>query len=210
MARAILVIGQSGSGKSRSLKNFKANEVGVIQCVPKDLPFRNSLKTIVTTDYQKIKDVLTKSKAKTLVIDDANYLMTCEYVYSQVTGYDKFNNIATNFYDLINYIQNFVQEDKTVYILMHEDVNDVTGVVKPKTVGKMLDEKVCVEGLFTIVLRCVNNLGEHKFFVNNNGCAKSPEDMFESQSIENDLKYVDDVIREYYGINDKKGEQTND
>ena len=200
MARAILVIGQSGSGKSRSLKNFAPNEVGIIQCVTKDLPFRNSLKTVVTTDYNKIKEILIKSKAKTLVVDDANYLMTCEYVYSNVAGYDKFNNIATNFYDLINFIQNQVPQDKTVYILMHEDVNDVTGNVKPKTVGKMLDEKICVEGLFTIVLRCVNNLGEHKFFVNNNGCAKSPEDMFESQAIENDLKYVDNVIRDYYGI----------
>ena len=200
MARAILVIGASGSGKSRSLKNFKPNEVGVIQCVPKDLPFRSTLKTVVTTSYNDIKAFLVKAKVKTLVIDDANYLMTTEFVYSQEKGFDKFNVIATNFYDLINFIQNVVPQDKTVYILMHEDVNDVTGVVKPKTVGKMLDEKICVEGLFTIVLRCMNTMGQHKFFVNNSGCAKSPEDMFESDEIENDLKHVDDVIRDYYGI----------
>ena len=79
---------------------------------------------------------------------------------------------------------------------MHEDENEVTGVVKPRTIGKLLDEKVCVEGLFTIVLRCK----EHKFYTNNSGCAKTPEEMFDKDEIDNDLKFVDKTIREYYNL----------
>ena len=193
MGVPVLVLGKSGSGKSRSIKNL--TNVGLVKVIEKELPFKNDLKFIQTSDYNTIKQVLLKSQVNSIVIDDAGYLLTNEYLFSSTKGYDKFTDIAVNFYDLIRYIVSQLPREKIVYIMMHEDEDAVTGQVKPKTIGKLLDEKVCVEGLFTIVLRCI----DHQFYTNASGCAKSPEDMFEQQTIENDLAVVDSKIREYYG-----------
>ena len=196
MGVPVLILGKSGSGKSRSIKGL--TNVGLIKVIEKELPFRNELKFLSTSNYDVIKQVLLKSQANSIVIDDAGYLLTNEYLFSSTKGYDKFTDIAVNFYDLIRYITT-LPKDKIVYIMMHEDEDNVTGQVKPKTIGKLLDEKVCVEGLFTIVLRCV----DHMFYTNGSGCAKSPEDMFETQTIENDLAIVDSKIREYYNMEAK-------
>lgn len=198
MAFPVLIIGRSGSGKSRSLKNFKPEELGVIKVIEKEFPFRSELKSVQTSDYATVKAILLKAQAPSVVIDDAGYLLTDEFMTrSSEKGYDKFTELANNFYDLVKFVQLQLPKEKIVYFIMHENENDVTGEVKPKTIGKLLDEKVCVEGLFTVVIRCV----DHKFYVNNSGCAKSPEDMFETDEIENDLKIVDEKIREYYGGN---------
>lgn len=197
MGVPVLILGRSGSGKSRSIKNFKSDEIGVIKCIEKELPFRNNLKTLNTSDYSQIKGALLKGKALSYVIDDAGYLLTDEFMRrASEKGYDKFTELASNFYELINFITRQLPREKIVYIVMHEDENEITGVVKPKTIGKLLDEKVCVEGMFTIVLRCV----EHKFITNGSGCAKTPEEMFLEEEIENDLKLVDSTIRDYYNI----------
>lgn len=197
MGVPVLILGRSGSGKSRSFKNFKSEEIGVIKCIEKELPFRNNLKTLNTSDYSQIKGALLKGKALSYVIDDAGYLLTDEFMRrASEKGYDKFTELASNFYELINFITRQLPREKIVYIVMHEDENEITGVVKPKTIGKLLDEKVCVEGMFTIVLRCV----EHKFITNGSGCAKTPEEMFLEEEIENDLKLVDTTIRDYYNI----------
>lgn len=197
MGVPVLILGRSGSGKSRSIKNFKSDEIGVIKCIEKELPFRNNLKTLNTSDYSQIKGALLKGKALSYVIDDAGYLLTDEFMRrASEKGYDKFTELASNFYELINFITRQLPREKIVYIVMHEDENEITGVVKPKTIGKLLDEKVCVEGMFTIVLRCV----EHKFITNGSGCAKTPEEMFLEEEIENDLKLVDTTIRDYYNI----------
>ena len=206
MGIPVLIIGKSGSGKSRSLKNFSKEQIGIIKVVQKELPFKNNLPSIVSKNYSEIKSILMKSKANSLFIDDAGYLLTSEFMNKRdEKGYDKFNTLAFNYYDLIEFIQNSLPREKIVYLVMHEDENDITGEVKPKTIGKLLDEKVCVEGLFTIVIRCVNESGMHKFYVNNNGCAKTPEDMFEYDEVENDLKLIDDTIREYWNLK-KEGE----
>lgn len=205
MAKCVLIIGRSGSGKSRSMKKFAENEMFVIKCVNKDLPFRSHLKEYVATNYDKIKAMLFKCPMKSICIDDSGYLLTDEFIRrNSEKTYEKFNDIATNFYDLITFCQTQLPNDKIVYFVMHENENEITGECKPKTIGKMLDEKVCVEGMFTIVIRCVNEAGDHKFYVNNNGCSKTPEDMFETDFIENDLKLVDSTIREYYGIEEEK------
>lgn len=198
MGIPVLILGRSGSGKSRSIKNL---DCGLIKIIEKELPFRNNLASITTSDYIKILQVLDKSKKNSIVIDDAGYLMTDEFM-RRVTekGYDKFSELAKNFYKLIEYITLNLPREKIVYLMMHEDENEVTGVVKPKTIGKLLDEKVCVEGLFTIVLRCI----DHKFFTNNSGCAKSPEEMFEEEEIDNDLSIVDKAIREFYNLDGGK------
>ena len=201
MGIPVLILGRSGAGKSRSIKNL---DCGVVKVIEKELPFRNNLKTVTTSDYGKISQILLASKKNSVVIDDAGYLLTDEFMRRATEkGYDKFTELANNFYNLIQFITLQLPRERIVYLFMHEDENDITGAVKPKTIGKLLDEKVCVEGLFTIVLRCI----DHQFYTNNSGCAKSPEEMFDTEVIENDLALVDQKIREYYNL---KGEQNND
>lgn len=204
MGIPVLILGRSGCGKSRSLKKFTNEELGVIKCIEKELPFRNNLKSITTSSYEDIQKVLFKGKVLSYVIDDAGYLLTDEFMRrTNEKGYDKFTELASNFYNLISFITNQLPREKIVYITMHEDENEVTGVIKPKTIGKLLDEKVCVEGLFTIVLRC----RDYKFITNGSGCAKTPEEMFSNVEIENDLKFVDETIREYYNLGGNENEK---
>ena len=201
MGIPVLVLGRSGSGKSRSIKNL---DCGIIKVIEKELPFRNNFKTVTTSDYTKIIQILMGSKKDSVVLDDAGYLLTDEFMRRATEkGYDKFTELANNFYNLIQFITVRLPREKIVYLLMHEDENEITGVVKPKTIGKLLDEKVCVEGMFTIVLRCI----DHKFYTNNSGCAKSPEEMFTTEEIDNDLQLIDKAIRDYYNL---EGGEEND
>jgi len=209
MGLGVLIIGKSGSGKSTSLRNFDPDDVGVINVIGKPLPFRNNLKTIQCTNYNDIKRLLMASTAKSIVIDDAGYLITDMFMRGHSTGakgnqvFELFNSIADEFYYLIRSIDQLPQ-DKIVYFIMHEDKNDY-GDITPKTIGKMLSEKVDVAGLFTICLRCVCEDGEHKFLTQTSGSdvAKSPIGMFPEKEIDNDLKMVDDTIRSFYGFHDK-------
>ena len=213
MAIPVLVIGRSGSGKTYSLKNFTADEVGIISVEKGRLPFKSNLKTVripkefgedINTyaklnvaRYSWIEMVIRKSKAKSIVIDDSQYLLVNElFDRSKEKTYDKFTDMARNFRDLIHYINELEDEEKIVYFLHHSEL-DSDGREKVKTIGKMLDEKLTVEGCFDIVLYCQ----DHKFFTQANGMstAKSPEGMFELE-IPNDLKAVDTAIRDYYGL----------
>ena len=213
MAIPVLVIGRSGSGKTYSLKNFTADEVGIISVEKGRLPFKSNLKTVripkefgkdINTyaklnvaRYSWIEMVIRKSKAKSIVIDDSQYLLVNElFDRSKEKTYDKFTDMARNFRDLIHYINELEDEEKIVYFLHHSEL-DSDGREKVKTIGKMLDEKLTVEGCFDIVLYCQ----DHKFFTQANGMstAKSPEGMFELE-IPNDLKAVDVAIRDYYGL----------
>jgi hypothetical protein len=207
----VLVIGKSGSGKSASLRNFKSSDVGVINVMGKPMPFKSDLKPYPTTDYAKVQLALNSGKVPSIVIDDAGYLITHEFMSRHSnTGkgnavFELYNDMADKFYSLIRSVLE-MPADKIVYFMMHEDKNDF-GDVKPKTIGKLLDEKVCLEGLFTIVLRCMTNgQGQHVFVTQTSGfdVAKSPMGMFDSIEIDNDLKAVDAAIREYYNINTKK------
>ena len=217
MAIPVLVIGRSGSGKTYSLKNFKADEVGVISVEKGRLPFRTDIKvlkvpkdptegqakdaaTLNAAKYKWIMQVVRKAKAKAIVIDDSQYLLVNElFDRTYEKGYDKFTSMAQKFRDLIHFINELEDEDKIVYFLHHSEL-DTDGREKVKTIGKMLDEKLTVEGCFDIVLYCQ----DHKFFTQANGqsTAKTPEDMFELE-IPNDLKAVDTAIREYYGMEEK-------
>lgn len=201
MGIPVLVLGRSGSGKSRAIKNL---DCGIIKVIEKELPFKNNIKTITTSDYVKICQVLLQSKKDSVVIDDAGYLLTDEFMRRATEkGYDKFTELANNFYNLVQFITLKLPREKIVYLNMHEDENEITGQVKPKTIGKLLDEKVCVEGMFTIVIRCV----DHKFYTNNSGCAKSPEEMFATEEIDNDLNMVDKAIRDYYNLGGNENDQ---
>jgi len=203
MAEAVLVMGKSGTGKSTSMRNFKKEELGVIGCEKARLPFKTQIKPYLTKDYAKIKSALVNGKAPTIVIDDSGYLITDEFMRrSNEKGYQKFTDLANHFYDLIIFIKEQVSSDKVVYLVMHEQENENTLEIRPKTIGKLLDEKVTLEGMFDIVLRSVKTEDGYFFKTQSNGydVAKSPMDMFEQELIENDLKMVDEVIREFYEI----------
>lgn len=205
MAIPVLIVGKSGSGKSTSLRNCTNNqEWGLINVLNKPLPFKGKIPQVVTDDYSVVMNTLAKSKAKSVVIDDAGYLITNYFMRNHSTKgagnaiFTMYNTLADNFWNLIEFIKT-LPEDKIVYINMHEEVNEF-GDIKPKTIGKMLDEKICLEGMFTIVLRCIQENGKHLFVTQSDGGAvsKSPMGMFESLEIDNDLLMVDKAIRDYY------------
>lgn len=208
MAEAILIYGKSGSGKTRSLKNFAEDEIFFVNVIDKRPPFRKKFRyEIATTDYNAIKAGLQKMPCNIAVIDDAGYLQTNEFMEGHsapkrgASSFDLFNSVADNVWQLIRFIKNEIQNDKRVYIMMHEISNDY-GEVKARTIGKLIDEKVCLEGMVTICLRCMTDGKRHWFRTQGgaNDIAKSPEDMFSSDEIENDLKAVDERIVEFYGI----------
>lgn len=210
MGIPVLIIGESGSGKSTSLRNFSPEEIGVINVSGKPLPFRTKINSINTDNYTVIEGALKKARTKSLVIDDCQYLMANEFMRSaKITGYQKFTDIALNFWTLIQVIIKELPADVIVYCLGHIE-RDANGNEKFKTIGKMLDEKITVEGLFTIVLKTLVQDGRYLFTTQTNGSdtVKSPMGMFNTPIIDNDLKMVDQTIRNYYGLN--KGGQTNE
>lgn len=201
MAIIVMIYGQSGTGKSTSLRNFNPEDVCIVNVSGKPLPFRNKHKTFNTDDYMAIDTAIKKAPAKSIVIDDATYLMTNEYMRTaKVTGYQKFTDMALNYFTLIKAAA-ALPDDRIVYFLGHSET-DVNGNEKFKTIGKMLDEKVTLEGLFTIVLKTVVQDGKYQFATKNSGqdTVKSPMGLFDDALIENDLAAVDAAIRDYYGI----------
>lgn len=201
MGVPILVLGASGSGKSTSMRNFDESEIGIFNVAGKPLPFRKKLPKVDNATYEKIYKVLKEPKLKKYVIDDSQYLMAFEsFDHAKETGYGKFTNMALNFRNLIDFIIRGTPADCIVYMLHHTELSE-DGKLKAKTLGKMLDNQLTVEGLFSIVLLCQVEGSEHFFITNSDGSnpAKSPMDMFEMK-IDNDLKFVDTSIREYYEI----------
>ena len=201
MAIIVMVYGQSGTGKSTSLRHFKPEDVCIVNVSGKPLPFKNKHKTFNTDDYMAIDAAIKKAPAKSIVIDDATYLMTGEYMRTaKVTGYQKFTDMALNYYTLVK-AASALPADKVVYFMGHSDT-DANGNEKFKTIGKMLDEKVTLEGMFTIVLKTVVTDGKYQFSTRNSGqdTVKTPLGMFNDVLIDNDLAMVDKTIREYYGI----------
>lgn len=215
MGIPVMILGKSGSGKSASMRNCVGKDFNLFRVLKKPLPFRGKINGWQSDDYEVVRKALRSAPAKSIVIDDAGYLITNYFMKNHSTKgagnavFSMYNTMADQFWGMIQFIVNELPEDKIVYIMMHEDVNEF-GDVKPKTIGKMLDEKICLEGLFTIVLRCINNMTEHKFVTQSDGGAvsKSPIGMFEDLEIENDLLYVDNKIRSYYGIENKKNDES--
>ncbi len=206
MGVPVLIIGESGSGKSTSMRNFDENEVIVFNVAGKLLPFRGKLNLVQNANYQSIGKVLKAAEKKIYVIDDSQYLLAFE-LFNRVkeTGYGKFTDIAVRFRNMIDYIIKSLPQDVIVYFLHHAEETE-SGKIKAKTIGKMLDNQLTVEGLFSIVLFCRTDGTRHVFETQSDGhtTAKSPMDMFERE-IDNDLKAVDTAIREYYGMNTKGG-----
>jgi hypothetical protein len=208
MGLPVLIIGQSGCGKSRSIKNMPPQATVIFNVEGKQFPFRTQFPyTMNTDDPERIKGQLMRlGPVKRVVIDDSGYLMTNMFMRGHSGGrkgsqvFDLYNDIGDSFWGLIKFIKDQLPPDVIVYIMMHEEDSD-TGKIKPKTIGKMLDEKVCLEGMFTICLRGIVKDGQYLFSTRTNGIdpVKTPEDMFMDEYIENDLMIVDRAIRNYYG-----------
>lgn len=215
MGLPILIYGKSGSGKSRSLKFFGEDEILLINIEGKALPFRNSFKYICKSD--KLESIMTqmqKMPCKTAVIDDAGYLMTHHFMNNHRNkkgnaSFEMYDDIADTMYFLVQRIKKDLPDDVIVYIMLHEDTSDM-GETKIRTIGKLIDNKVCLEGMVTICLRCMSDQGKHFFRTQTDGfdITKSPEDMFTEPEIDNNLKFVDDTVREFYGWNTTKEKES--
>lgn len=204
MGVAVLILGESGSGKSASMRNFNSEDVRVLNVASKPFPFRNvnKLKKANKATYAMIKGAVSSGQSLSYVIDDAQYLMAFEsFEKANETGYTKFTLMAKNYEEMLRYIQEDTSPDTIVYIMQHIDT-DENGKVKAKTLGKMLDQQLTIEGLFTIVLLTKADEKRHYFVTQSDGTnpCKSPMGMFDDIEIDNDLKIVDDTIREYYGL----------
>lgn len=201
MGIPVLILGESGSGKSTSLRNFDPAEIGVFNVASKPLPFRKKLPVVNNATYGTIIKALASPKLKAYAIDDSQYLMAfAAFDRAKEVGYQKFTDFALDFRALIDFIITRTPPDVIVYFLHHTERTD-DGRTKAKTIGKMLDNQLTVEGLFSVVLLCKTDGARHYFETQSDGftTAKSPLEMFERE-IDNDLKAVDQRIREYWEI----------
>lgn len=209
MSIATMVLGQSGTGKSTSLRNMSPAQTLLIQVIPKPLPFRTKEwrlvkdggNIIVANTSDTICAAMRKTTRPIIVIDDLQYLLATEFMdRAHETGYTKFTEMARHYYDVLTTASTLAPE-KRVYLLSHTDTSD-TGQVKAKTIGKLLDEKITVEGLVTIVLRTHVINGQYVFSTRNSGSdtVKTPLELFADEHIPNDLAEIDRAISDYYEL----------
>jgi len=208
MAIKTLILGESGTGKSTSLRNFNPADICYINPAQKPLPFKGKFESLMgTTDIRKISLFIKQANKKIVVIDDGQYIMSFQYMHRlKESGWDKYNDIQSDYFQLIEMADN-LPDDVTVYFLSHLEIKE-DGRQKIKTIGKMLDEKITIEGMFTTVLKTYVSDGKYFFLTQNSGTdtVKSPMGMFPSFAIDNDLNYVDEKIRNYYEIGDFKSD----
>lgn len=212
MSVPTLILGQPGSGKTTSLRNLDPANTLLIQCVKKPLPFRSANWGYVSSTNPKgnifladqstrICELMRKTKRKVICLDDSNYVMSNAFMRRATeTGYQKFTEMAVDTFQIFETAATLA-DDVRVYIFAHTQQND-DGITRFKTVGKLLDEKVVLEGLVTICLKTMVHDGQYFFATRNNGAdtVKTPMGMFEADMIENDLAAVDKQIAEFYGI----------
>lgn len=214
MARTILVIGESGTGKSASCRNINPEKTLYIRMVNKDLPFKGWKKGYIENKNLFTLDSITSSlekigklrslilrgaeKFENIIIDDSQYIMSYEFMSrASEKGYNKFSEIACNFW---NVVQTAIAAsgDCNIVFLHHSDLKE-TGNISIKTIGKMLDDKISLEGVFTYILHAVYHDEEYRLLTNrtSNYIAKTPMGMFEDIAIDNDLQLVFNAIKEY-------------
>jgi uncharacterized protein YktA (UPF0223 family)/energy-coupling factor transporter ATP-binding protein EcfA2 len=221
MSNTLLIMGESGSGKSTSIRTLKPEETFIISVINKPLPFKAFGKLyknlssdaskgnyFVTDDHRKIQDLikninLKRFDIKNIVIDDFQYIMCNEFMKrASERGYDKFTEIGQHAHSIIDNLMK-CRESLTCFVISHTELGD-HGKMKCKTIGKMLDDKITIEGMFTVVLHSKIMDGKYRFLVQADGShiAKSPMDMFDGLSIENDLEFVRSKLYEYYDLDD--------
>ena len=205
MGIPVLVIGESGSGKTYSIRNFSPDEVGIFSVEKGRLPFKGDFKVKKNASYRDILKAVENPQLKRYVIDDSQYLLVNEFFdRAKESGYQKYTDMALNFRNLIHDINRKAPDDVVFYFLHHTEYDSNSGKIKAKTVGKMIDQYLTLEGCFDIVLLAQTDGKEHYFITQSDGytTCKTPAGMFPELKIENDLKAVDDALREYWGLND--------
>lgn len=201
MGIPVLILGASGSGKSTSLQNFEPHEIGIFNVASKPLPFRKKLKSFNGASYDIIQKTLSVANLNAYAIDDSQFLMAfAQFARAKETGFQKFTDMAVNFYNLVKHIIDKTPSDCLVYLLHHTEQTD-TGQIKAKTLGKMLDNQLTLEGLFSIVLLARTDGKRYFFETQSDGftTCKSPLDML-PPTMDNDLKAVDTAIRDYWSL----------
>lgn len=203
MGIPVLVMGESGSGKTYSIRNFKPNEVGIFSVEKGRLPFKGDFKVKKNATYKDIMKAVENPQLKRYVIDDSQYLLVNEFFdRAKEAGYQKYTDMALNLRNLVHAINQKAPDDVVFYFLHHTEFDSNSGRVKAKTVGKMIDQYLTLEGCFDIVLLAQTDGKEHYFITQSDGytTAKSPAGMFPDVKIDNDLKMVDDSLRSYWGL----------
>lgn len=213
MSISTIILGESGTGKTASLRNLSSKDALLIQVIKKPLPFRSDWKSvsdggniIVSDNSAQICAAMRKTQRKVIIIDDFQYSMSNEFmrrVTDQESGnsaFQKFNEIAKSAWDIMNAASS-LPDDVRVYILSHTQTDEL-GHTKIKTIGKLLDEKIVIEGLVSIVLRTEIFNDQFFFRTKNSGSdtTKSPMGMFAEERIENDLDAIDKEICSFYNI----------
>lgn len=206
MAIPVLILGESGTGKSASLRNFQPGEIGLVNVEGKPLPFRSEIKSIESKDFDEIAAVCRKAKANAVFVDDFGYAITDFYVRNCLDDetakkdqFEVYKKLAAKVYKFFEEIKRDGNPNKLVYVVMHTE-RDSFGDLQPLTVGKLLNEKIKIVGKVTICFLSRISGGKYTFVVNGTPPAKSPIGMFADMEIDNDLKAVDATIREYYGL----------
>lgn len=210
MSIATAILGESGTGKTTSLRNLAPAETLLIQSIKKPLPFKamawkylskDGGNIITCDDSARIIEYMKRTTRKIIVVDDFQYILANEFMRRTTErGYDKFTEIGRHAWDIVTAAFSLA-DNVRVYIMAHTNTDD-SGKTRLKTIGKMLDEKIGLEGMFTTVLRTQVSNGNYLFSTQNNGqdTVKSPMGMFDSELIPNDLAEVDKAICDYYGI----------
>jgi hypothetical protein len=223
MSISALILGESGTGKTTALRNMLPADTMLIQPVRKPLPFRSGSwayfskddaqangssragNIFVTDKSAEIVALMQRTARNVIVLDDFQYVLANEFMRrSEEKGYEKFSDIGRHAWDILS-AANELPGNKRVYIIGHTQ-SDEFGRTKVKTIGKMLDEKIVIEGMFSIVLRTVVSNGRYSFATKNNGSdtTKTPIDLFQDDLIDNDLAAVDAAIVDYYGLAPKR------
>lgn len=209
MAQKILIMGESGTGKSTSMRNCDPATTAVVNPVGKPLPFKAKFDMLNNeTDARKITRYMKEQAAagkKLIVVDDFQYILAVPYMNRiKETGWDKYNDFGANYFEIIDVCKDLPDDVVVVYMTHLETLDN--GLTTVKLIGKLLREKITIEGLFTVVLRTGVNEGKYYFYTQNSGkdTVKSPLGMFPVYTIENDLAYVVDKVRNYYEIGEFK------
>lgn len=209
MGVPVLVIGFSGSGKSSSLRGFESGEIGVFSVAGKRLPFKTDLQIVDIEKkkseikefdpYEFIIGIIRSPKLNAYAIDDSQYLMSFEEMDSDKTGFKKYDSIGFNFVGLVRFVRSSLPDDVIVYFFHHPE--EEGGRIKPKTIGKLIDNHFTLEGLFEITIMAEYDKGSYVFRTETDGFTplKNPPGMLQD-GMPNDLKAVDAAIREYWNL----------
>lgn len=211
MAQMLLIMGESGTGKSTSMRNCDPATTAVVNPVGKPLPFKGKFEMLNSeTESRKICKFMREQTAagkKLLIVDDFQYILSVPYMNRiKENGWDKWNDFGANYFEIIEVCKE-LPDDVVVAYMTHTETLD-NGVTTIKLIGKLLREKITIEGLFTIVLRTGVNEGKYYFYTQNSGkdTVKSPMGMFPAYAIDNDLNYVADKIRNFYEVGTYKSD----